>query len=314
MIRELVIGMSVLGVLASMFVTAAYHRFGDVTSPTPDALQSVKQAVDATRQQPLEPVVRVADGSAVLERADSNPADSLPDSAREDAQPNVVSYVPNPDSLDSSEPLAVPVVDANSDPRTNANQFQSELPSSPEPFVPDGNGAFEIDSLKSPQAETEIIDASTDFSTSSHLQNTAVHYESELPNVTRDDVTSEHGAKCTIRPNDSFWKISQRVYGDGSYFRALYEHNRHRFPNPDSLPVGKLVDTPSSLTQASNDTSLPGDSRLYIARPGESLFDVARLQLGQASRYVEILRLNPSFAADASTPLTAGRHLRIPAY
>lgn len=47
-----------------------------------------------------------------------------------------------------------------------------------------------------------------------------------------------------IRPNDSFWTISQRVYGTGRYFQALFEHNRRLCPQPDHLPPGVTIETP----------------------------------------------------------------------
>jgi nucleoid-associated protein YgaU len=48
------------------------------------------------------------------------------------------------------------------------------------------------------------------------------------------------------QPNDSFWSISQRVYGTGRYFQALYEHNRRLYPQPDRLPPGVTIETPES--------------------------------------------------------------------
>ncbi len=42
-------------------------------------------------------------------------------------------------------------------------------------------------------------------------------------------VTVENG-KYTVQPNDNYWIISQKVYGDGGYFKAIYEHNRLRYP------------------------------------------------------------------------------------
>ena len=47
-----------------------------------------------------------------------------------------------------------------------------------------------------------------------------------------------------IQPGDSFWTISQRVYGTARYFQALFEHNRRTCPYPDRLPAGARVETP----------------------------------------------------------------------
>jgi nucleoid-associated protein YgaU len=133
-----------------------------------------------------------------------------------------------------------------------------------------------------------------------------------------------------IRTGDSFWLISQRAYGNGGYFRALYEHNRERFPEPDELPAGASVEIPSPdylrqrfpefcPKEGGNESSTaqqePGDSkteRVYVVVGGESLFDVARYQLGQGSRYVEILQLNRDVLKGNLEALTAGLKLRLP--
>jgi hypothetical protein len=44
--------------------------------------------------------------------------------------------------------------------------------------------------------------------------------------------------------NDSLWRISERVYGHGGYFKALYELNRLRVHRPDRLPRGIEILTP----------------------------------------------------------------------
>jgi hypothetical protein len=45
-------------------------------------------------------------------------------------------------------------------------------------------------------------------------------------------------------PNDSFWLMSQRVYGSGQYYKALFEHNRQRVASPDQIDAGIEIDTP----------------------------------------------------------------------
>ncbi len=56
-------------------------------------------------------------------------------------------------------------------------------------------------------------------------------------------VTVENG-KYTVQPNDNYWIVSQKVYGDGGYFKAIYEHNRLRYPRADKLQVGDVLDVP----------------------------------------------------------------------
>ena len=47
-----------------------------------------------------------------------------------------------------------------------------------------------------------------------------------------------------VQPNDSYWTISERVYGSGAYFRALAEQNRGKAARPDRLPPGLVISTP----------------------------------------------------------------------
>jgi hypothetical protein len=44
---------------------------------------------------------------------------------------------------------------------------------------------------------------------------------------------------------DSFWTISERVYGSGAYYRALFRHNEAKVLRPDQLRAGVEVRTPS---------------------------------------------------------------------
>src|SRR5690606_24599478 len=48
----------------------------------------------------------------------------------------------------------------------------------------------------------------------------------------------------TVQPNDSFWTICEKLYGNGAYFKALYEHNRKRFKRRDELTVGQTISAP----------------------------------------------------------------------
>jgi|CXWL01.1.fsa_nt_gi nucleoid-associated protein YgaU len=43
---------------------------------------------------------------------------------------------------------------------------------------------------------------------------------------------------------DSFWSISEKVYGTGAYYRALFRHNEAKVLRPDQLRAGIEVRTP----------------------------------------------------------------------
>ena len=56
------------------------------------------------------------------------------------------------------------------------------------------------------------------------------------------------GNQYTVGPNDSFWAISQKTYGTGAFFKALYEHNRKRMKDPNDLKIGQVLLVPDEAT------------------------------------------------------------------
>lgn len=118
----------------------------------------------------------------------------------------------------------------------------------------------------------------------------------------------------TVRSGDSYWAIAQTVYGDGRFFRALFEHNRTQQGNFESLEPGTKLSTPTPdillikypelcpsefkkehkravINMAESPANELAES-VYQTIEGDTLFDIARSKLGQASRYLEILELN----------------------
>jgi nucleoid-associated protein YgaU len=139
----------------------------------------------------------------------------------------------------------------------------------------------------------------------------------------RDDIAGHHHAPghtptpdgtYTVEPNDSFWTISQKVYGTGGYFKAVQRHNRKPGSQADGLEIGEkiLVPPPELLEQkypqlcpkrrgpaGSGGRMVPASSqgnvrggRIYVVEEGDTLFDIARFELGKASRWAEIYALN----------------------
>lgn len=118
-----------------------------------------------------------------------------------------------------------------------------------------------------------------------------------------------------VQPNDSYWQISQKIYGNGGYFRALAEYNRNGHPVSDRLRVGEVISTPAlnELIDKYADlcpsperqktmekrsavmgvsSSYGGSGGSYTVQAGDTLYDIARYELGDAARWVEILELN----------------------
>ena len=137
-----------------------------------------------------------------------------------------------------------------------------------------------------------------------------------------------------MQPNDTFWLISQKVYGSGGYFKALAEHNRGKVAQRDKLRVGETIATPtiaqleqtypelcpkpSHRESVRNRASLAsthggyGGGRTYEVQEGDTLFDIARNELGKVTRWAEIYELNRDALGKDFDYLTPGMQLILP--
>jgi len=140
--------------------------------------------------------------------------------------------------------------------------------------------------------------------------------------------------KYIIQPNDSYWSISKKLYGTGSYFKALAQHNRTAFPDSNQLGVGKEIETPdvSELERLYPDLCPKPEHRdaikhrrlaagkidrsagatVYVVQEGDTLFDIARYELGKAARWSEIYKLNRDRLGKGFDYLTPGLELVMP--
>ena len=116
------------------------------------------------------------------------------------------------------------------------------------------------------------------------------------------------------------------MYGDGRYFRALFQHNRSIVADFENIAVGTKLNVPLAKTLNTSYPELcPADAQAvavstgklsaYETSDGDTLFDIARKTTGQASRYLEILKLNKELLppnVGHLTRLDAGITLRLP--
>ncbi len=317
--RDIGFGFSALAVLLAMFFSAAYRRFGGPSTPPPAVMHAVDKAVEKKARQQIASEKKVAprDESPIfvarvpVEERGSPPAPPAPiPLPASDVLPPVVEFAPGTD-VALPPAIETPPIET---PSTNRGNFSIEAESPPTSRTND----FNPTSQALPR-ESQILRDSGD-ETSRHDPRAFVAVPAE--------------PTAMVQSGDSHWTIAQRVYGDGNYFRALYKHNRHEFPHPDDLPTGRLVKVPpvehlrqqypdmcprakSSVSQVSYSSgrhALPSSAhRSYSVQSGESLFDIARFELGQASRYVEIIRLNPErLPANQTGLLPTGLQLRLP--
>jgi len=137
-----------------------------------------------------------------------------------------------------------------------------------------------------------------------------------------------------VQPNDNYWSISERLFGTGVYFQALAKHNAKKYPKEDKLQAGdvilaptteeleklypKLCPSPARRDSTENRTltatvsSPSGGRRIYVAREGDNVYDIARQELGKAARWTEIYELNKDVLGKQSLDVAPGTQLVLP--
>ncbi len=138
--------------------------------------------------------------------------------------------------------------------------------------------------------------------------------------------------KYTVRPGDSFWVISRNLFGKGEFFKAIAEHNRNAYPNARQLQVGDVLIAPSAevlrrtypdlcpkprqradVTAQTVSTTGPSGGRIYVVAEGDTLFEIARFELGKAARWIEIYDLNRDVLTNDFDYIRPGTELILPA-
>ena len=153
--------------------------------------------------------------------------------------------------------------------------------------------------------------------------------------ASRSPAPQRNDGKYEVQPNDSYWTISEQVYGSGAYFKALAEHNRSKGKSEDQLQPGDLILAPavaeleksypdlcpkasrreavqSQSQNRASTVSTRRSGRTYTVAEGDTLFNIARYELGKASRWVEIYELNRDVLGKDFNYLTPGTQLAMP--
>lgn len=133
-------------------------------------------------------------------------------------------------------------------------------------------------------------------------------------------------AAIQVQPHDTIWTIAQKHYPSVQYAHALWRHNQQSFPKPNNLTVGLWMEIPSPeyLREAFPETfkseevavaaPMTPEPRLrqYKTGPGDTLFSIAKRQLGATHRWVELYRLNHAKVGDDPAVLPVGVMIDLP--
>ncbi len=104
----------------------------------------------------------------------------------------------------------------------------------------------------------------------------------------------------TVKAGDTLWDIAQSQLGNGSRYKEIMTLNGL---TSDVIQPGQVLKLPTG-----NDNTGSGSVSTYTVKAGDTLWDIAQSQLGNGSRYKEIMVLN-GLASDVIQP---GQVLKLP--
>ena len=104
----------------------------------------------------------------------------------------------------------------------------------------------------------------------------------------------------TVKVGDTLWDIAQSQLGNGSRYKEIMTLNGL---TSDVIQPGQVLKLPTG-----NDNTGSGSVSTYTVKAGDTLWDIAQSQLGNGSRYKEIMALN-GLTSDVIQP---GQVLKLP--
>ena len=230
LVREARIGLTAIGAAILLFFGVAFWRLGplaSISSPAPptmaESLAAVPMDIASHSQQPSSATARPEIVRAATETDDQR------------------AFAPSPAVPATFEqPIVEPPTDSTWQPPTDPSGFL------PNPRTIEDGGALPIPAplspIELPPSLKEIRDPQLNrIPTGAVDENVPPASEQGFPLV--PPAPPEPGT-VIIGPGDTFFKIAERVYGSGDYYKALYQHNRDRYRRPDRLPIGDKVRTP----------------------------------------------------------------------
>ena len=321
--------------VSSEDVDEAPDAVASVVQSADEELQSLPERASTQNENPL----REQAGGEVAEEGDPAPTRSpnsrlnQPTLATGTAAQTRVSQASDQQPASARQPLRSRTAQPTAAAEDRYSRSRDEVAAEPEDVPRRGGGDFAARGNRDLQRDLQSDsqpDLDTDRPTPESRPGRLGGDGARRPKPARVAVPN---GKYKVQPNDNYWTISEKVYGSGNYFKAIHEHNRLQHPESDSLSVGEVIEVlseaellkrypalcpkpraaapaKSMAVQTSAQQRVGG--RVYVVEQGDTLFDIARHELGKASRWAEIYDLNRDALGEDFDFLQPGTELMLP--
>lgn len=130
-----------------------------------------------------------------------------------------------------------------------------------------------------------------------------------------------------VQQNDSLYKIANKYYGDESKWFLIFNANRDKLPDRNSLKIGTELFIPEEKTimqSTKEETTIPTlmqttevedtkSSRRHTIQKGDSLYKIALQYYKDGSKWNKILEVNSKIIKNQSS-LPVGAEIEIPGF
>ncbi|MCX4399961.1 LysM peptidoglycan-binding domain-containing protein (plasmid) [Streptomyces sp. NBC_00053] len=132
--------------------------------------------------------------------------------------------------------------------------------------------------------------------------------------------------RITVSQDATWWELSEQLLGDGAHFEQLQRLNPDLAPSDGVITTGTTLRVPAHAARPAAQTSAnnpqphtatapqakhgAGTSQ-YRVKSGDNLWDIAHKELGNPTRYPEIVQANPDVIDDPDL-IYPGERLSIP--
>lgn len=282
--------------------------------------QGPVRSAPVREQRPVAPAPRVAGrGAAGAARRDSAVSDGLPVVAARAGRPDAGASAPESATRSAAPRAAAPgprgtAPAAASQPESSFRELPARVVEAPRPATPEPEPLV-VPPYEEP-AERRGLASRRDPVAPAPVTPREEPRGREPEQPVAPPAT---GLTYTVRPGDSLSRIASRELGSQKRMNEILALNG--LTDPDRIFVGQELRMPgagaSAVAPAAVERPAPREASapasgdgVYVVRAGEVLGAIAQRELGRASRYGEIVALNPGLDPDR---IAEGQRLVMPA-